>query len=340
SVTLTATSSPGCVVTLVVNPPVCTCPVVNPPVGTNRAICVGQPIPALTVTVGAGETADWYSAATGGTVLATGTLSYTPTGAGTFYAETRNIADNCKSATRTAVTLTVNPLPTLSLSGTATCAANLLTYSVSFTSNGTVTTSAGTISGNTVSGIPIATSVTLTATSSPGCVTTLLVTPPVCTCPVVNPPVGTNRAICVGQPIPALTVTVGAGETVDWFSGPTGSGVIILPNSLSYTPMGAGTFYAETRNIATNCKSLTRTAVTLTVNPLPTLSLTGSATCAPNLLTYSVSFTSNGTVTTSAGTISGNTVSGIPIATSVTLTATSSPGCVTTLLVTPPVCTC
>ncbi|TAF22711.1 MAG: hypothetical protein EAZ70_13675, partial [Runella slithyformis] len=277
-----------------------TCPFIPPPVGTNRAICVGQPIPALTVTVGAGQTVDWYTVPTGGSFLVSGSLSYTPAGAGTFYAETRNIADACTSSTRTAVSLTVNPLPTLSLSGTPTCAPNLFTYSVTFSSNGTVTASEGTIIGNTVSNITLGAALTLTATSSAGCVRTLVVNPPNCTCPVVNPPVGPNRAICVGQPIPALTVTVGAGETVDWYSAPTG-GSLLAATTLSYTPVGAGTFYAETRNIADGCKSSTRTAVSLTVSPLPTLSLNGTATCAPNLLTYSVSFTSNGTVTASAG---------------------------------------
>jgi hypothetical protein len=79
--------------------------------GGNKSICINQIIPPLTVTVGAGETADWYASSAGGTSLATGTLSYVPPAAGTYYAEARNIVAGCLSATRTAVILTIHPLP-------------------------------------------------------------------------------------------------------------------------------------------------------------------------------------------------------------------------------------
>jgi hypothetical protein len=81
--------------------------------GGNKERCTGQPVPPLTVTVGAGETADWYADASGGTALATATLSYTPAAAGTFYAEARNLSTGCRSTTRTAVTLTIHPLPSV-----------------------------------------------------------------------------------------------------------------------------------------------------------------------------------------------------------------------------------
>jgi len=81
--------------------------------GGNKTICSGQTIPSLTVTVGAGATADWYASATGGTPLASGILNYTPATAGTYYAEARNLAAGCLSASRTALTLTIHPLPTV-----------------------------------------------------------------------------------------------------------------------------------------------------------------------------------------------------------------------------------
>ncbi|GEM_PF-3973376 len=79
--------------------------------GGNQAICSGQTIPSLNVTVEAGATADWYASVTGGTPIATGTLSYTPAAAGTYYAEARNLAAGCLSSSRTAVTLTIHSLP-------------------------------------------------------------------------------------------------------------------------------------------------------------------------------------------------------------------------------------
>ncbi len=82
-----------------------------PTSGGDKVICANQMIPALIVTVGTGETADWYAGASGGIPLATGTLSYTPAAAGTYYAEARNIAGGCLSTSRTAVTLTIHALP-------------------------------------------------------------------------------------------------------------------------------------------------------------------------------------------------------------------------------------
>lgn len=78
-----------------------------PPVSLgDQTICAGELIPPLSVTVGAvGETVSWYTTATGGTPVAANTLVYTPTVAGTYYAEAHTAS--CKSDTRTAVTLTV-----------------------------------------------------------------------------------------------------------------------------------------------------------------------------------------------------------------------------------------
>ncbi len=170
--------------------------------GGNQIICANQPIPALTVTVGAGATADWYDAATGGNLLLSGSLSYTPTMAGTYYAEARNTTTGCRSTTRTAVTLTIHPNPSA-------------------------------------------------------------------------PSSGGNQTICTGDPIPALTVTVGAGETADWYDAAT-NGTLLQSGSLSYTPAMAGTYYAEARNTTTGCRSTTRTAVTLTINASNTISLTSA----------------------------------------------------------------
>ena len=60
----------------------------------------------------AGETVDWYSAETGGVLLRSGNLSYTPTAPGTYYAIARNIYDRlCKQYTYALLVVTMNPLP-------------------------------------------------------------------------------------------------------------------------------------------------------------------------------------------------------------------------------------
>ncbi|TAG64117.1 MAG: DUF11 domain-containing protein, partial [Runella slithyformis] len=215
----------------------------------------------------------WFSAATGGVAIATGTLSFTPTAAGTFYAETRNIADNCKSSTRTAVILTVNPLPTLTLNGSPACSVDLQTYSVTFSAvGGTVTASAGTISGNSVTGIPSNTNITLTITNATtGCRASAIVTAPNCSCPPANPVVLTpNAIVCIGDTIPTLRVSVSSNATADWYAAATG-GTALATGTTSYKPTGIAsvntTFYVSARGITQDCQSLSpgRVAVLVTV---------------------------------------------------------------------------
>lgn len=67
---------------------------------------------SISATPGAGETIDWYSTASGGSAVSTGSSSYTPAavnaGTYTFYAEARNTTTGCKSSSRTPVTLTIS----------------------------------------------------------------------------------------------------------------------------------------------------------------------------------------------------------------------------------------
>jgi hypothetical protein len=163
--------------------------------GGNKSYCAASALTALTATTAAGTAVDWYSAATGGTALLSNNTSYTPTAAGTYYAEARNTTTGCVSASRTVVTLTANPNP-------------------------------------------------------------------------AAPASGGNKSYCTGGTIPALTATVAAGQTVDWYTTATG-GSLLSGNSTSYTPTTAGTYYAEAKNTTTGCLSTSRTAISLTANSLP-----------------------------------------------------------------------
>jgi hypothetical protein len=101
--------------------------------GGNQSYCSNQSIPALKVIVGTGVTADWYAASSGATALAIGTMSYTPSSAGTFYAEARNTTTGCLSTTRTAVTLTMNGTLPVSVSIAASANPVFAGTSVTFT---------------------------------------------------------------------------------------------------------------------------------------------------------------------------------------------------------------
>ncbi len=69
--------------------------------------------PSLSVSVPNNVTANWYDAATGGTLLQASSSTYQPTTAGVYYAEASAILADCTSDTRTAVRLDIFPLPQL-----------------------------------------------------------------------------------------------------------------------------------------------------------------------------------------------------------------------------------
>ncbi len=80
----------------------------NEPVSNgNQSGCSGATIPTLSATVNANETVDWYDASTGGTLLLSGNTSYTPSGAGSYFAEARNTISGCISNSRTEIIVTL-----------------------------------------------------------------------------------------------------------------------------------------------------------------------------------------------------------------------------------------
>jgi hypothetical protein len=92
--------------------PDCNCPSVNPPVGSSQTFCEGDTSAKLTVVVGVGETADWYSAETGGTSWPRIHFPLNQPAAGTYWVQARKIdGSNCTSL-RIPLSLTYNPNPT------------------------------------------------------------------------------------------------------------------------------------------------------------------------------------------------------------------------------------
>ena len=256
----------------------------NPPTNDgNQAICVGQSIPDLTVSVNTGETVDWYSSASGGTPLESDALTYTPIGAGTFYAEARNTNTGCTSTSRTAVTLTINSNPNNPTSNgdkeicpNETIPALTATVNLGETVDWYSSASGGTpLESNNLTYTPTGagTFYAEARNTTTGCTSTsrTAVTFIIHTSPD-SPTSGGDKEICADDPIPSLSASVSSGETVDWYSSASG-GTPLESNNLTYTPTGAGTFYAETRNITTGCTSTSRTAVSLNIKPLHTLVL-------------------------------------------------------------------
>ena len=269
-----------------------------------------------------------WNVSAGGTITSGGgtgnnsvTVTWDNTGAQSVSVNYTN-GNGCTAAIATNYPVTVNPLPTMVIASPATCSLNLLTYSVSVTvSSGTVTSTSGAVShvGNlwTVSAVPTGTNIILTLTDAVSCATTLSITAPDCSCPVISAPLsGGDKEYCVGSSVPAITASVSSGITVDWYNVPSG-GTALATSTLSYTPASAGVYYAEARNSTTNCKSSTRTSITINSNPVTGATSftagattvcqdaadeTYTATAANNTsITYSVSPAGAGTISSSTG---------------------------------------
>ncbi|MCK0156597.1 T9SS type B sorting domain-containing protein [Cellulophaga sp. F20128] len=79
-----------------------------------------------------------------------------------------------------------------------------------------------------------------------------------------------NVDLCSNEPLQPLSVSVLPLQTVDWYTTATG-GTAIQENNPIFLATTPGTYYAEAKTIAAGCTSLTRTAVTLTITPVPVI---------------------------------------------------------------------
>ncbi len=223
----------------------------------------------------------WSTMATGSSITVSPNTTTTYSVAGTD-------ANGCINFTT--ATVTVNPLPNVTVNSAAICAGG----SVILTANNAVictwapNTGLSTTIGNSVSANPnVTTQYTVTGTDANGCVNSALSTLTVHPLPNVN----TNSAtICKGS---NTTLTATGANTYNWNPG-TG-----LSNSTSANPTAspnATTSYTVTGTDLNNCQD-TATA-TVTVNPLPLVSVNppNSSGCAP----VCVNFSNTGTTSANA----------------------------------------
>ncbi len=86
-----------------------------------------------------------------------------------------------------------------------------------------------------------------------------------------DPPVSNgDLSVCQNEPAPALRVSVEADEFVNWYDQESG-GILLASNTNNFFPVEAGTYYAEARKSDFDCAGSSRTAVRLTIFPLPDL---------------------------------------------------------------------
>ncbi len=347
NITVTLESAENCTRTETIIAPDCNCEPIVEPIGDNIFVCAGETIPPLSVSVELGLTANWYDTETGGTVLATNTTTYITNTAGTYYVEAFDPQTGCTSR-RKSIRLLINALPTYQ-EGNKICNINLNTYEVMVSSDAaTADSNIGTVINNgnetfTVKDIPNDLNVEITLTSSENCSRVEVITPADCDCGVINAPIGDDILVCSEETIPSLSVSVGTGLQVNWYSTETET-VSIATNSTTYMTNTAGTYYAEAIDPSTGCTS-SRTPIALVISSLPSYQ-EQTKDCSGDLNTYQVTIGSDAsTVLSSGGTVLNNdngtfTISDIPSATTVTLTLTNEANCTITELVTAPDCSC
>ncbi|MDI5950889.1 gliding motility-associated C-terminal domain-containing protein [Flavobacterium yafengii] len=255
------------------------------PTGASQTVCATSPIQTLTATatVASGESVVWYDALTGGNVVLDPSLS--ALGSITYYAESVKNATLCISNSRTAVTLTINSIPLVPLSGgdQTVCASSPITP---LTAAATVQPGESVVwydaatGGNVVPDPSLGALGTITyyaeaVNSLTSCVSTSRVAVTLTLNPRPIAPIsGGNQTVCATSPIQTLTATatVTSGESVVWYDALTGGNVVPDP---SLSALGSITYYAESVKNVTLCVSNSRTAVTLTINPIPLVPLSG-----------------------------------------------------------------
>jgi len=257
-------------------------PVVDPALDVNS--CAGTAV-AVNFTGTAGAIYSWTNSETaiGLAASGTGNISFSAANVGATTAGNIIVSPSLNGCigTSQSFNITIDPLPTITINAVS-CASDLLSYSIDLNSSGTtITSTAGNVMGSggnfTISGIPAGTNVTITSTiTATGCQSQQSVNAPNCNCPPVSAATGPNSpVICEGAPTPTLSVSTAPGSTVDWFATASG-GVPLLIGNTSYTPPGMLTpgvysFFAEARDVSSNCTSATRLEVTLTVNAVPSV---------------------------------------------------------------------
>ncbi|MBX7181104.1 MAG: hypothetical protein K1X82_03240 [Bacteroidia bacterium] len=264
------TSSPRVSVVATIN----TIPTIT---GTTPASACGTSSVALAATA-SGGTINWYSASTGGSSLGSGATFNTPSLATTTTYYVDATLGSCTSTSRTAVTATINPIPSISSATSASRCGNGTVNLTAAASTGTINwyaassggSSLGTGTTYTTPSLSTTTTYYVDATAS-GCTTgsRTAVTATVIAVPTIT--ASTPGSNC-GPGTVSLGATASVG-TVQWFAAASGGSALASGNSYT-TPLISTntTYYAGADN--SGCTTASRTAVLATIYTIPTVTAT------------------------------------------------------------------
>lgn len=284
----------------------CTAPSapVNTTSAANATVCAGNTT-MLTAT-GTG-TLSWFTGASGGSAIGTGTTVVTSStltaGTYTYYAE----AATCTvSAVRTAVSFTVNSLPTLTVNSGSLCSGQSFTIvpggAATYTYSG----------GSNVVTPSSTTTYSVTGTSAQGCLSsnTAISSVTVNVAPTLTVNSG---SLCSGQ---SFTIVPGGAATYTYSGGSN----VVTPSS--------NTTYSVTGTSSQGCLSANTAISSVTVNARPTV--TASSSSSVSCSGQTVTLTATGSATTYTWNTNSNALSIVvsPTVTSTyTLSGTNTQGC-------------
>jgi hypothetical protein len=246
---------------------------------SGNTVCEGA---AVTLTGGGADTYTWDNSVMDG-------VAFNPAATTTYNVTGTTTSTGCSAAAM--ITITVNPLPTVTAGSDA--AANTVCAGTAVTVTGsgadTYTWDNGVTDG--VAFTPAATTtynVTGTTTAT-GCSGSGMITINVNPLPAVTASSdASGNAVCAGS---SVTLTGGGADTYAWDNGAT--------DGVAVAPAGTTTYNVTGTETATGCTSTA--AITITVNPLPTVDL---ASFPGIYCIYS------GVITLPAGTPAGGTYTG------------------------------
>ena len=205
---------------------------------------------------------------------------------------------------------------------------NGTTYSVTFNSNGNVTASSGTISGNIVSDIAVGTNIVLIATSSNGCGTTMTVTSPAsCNNPPINcvtPTLSTGQGTCSGTGTYSFAFNASAGAIVTVSSGS------ISGNTVSGITVGTNVTLTATNGMCVTSMVVNSPIDCSSPCAIPMASFSAGI-CNGTTYSINISNPNNALITASVGTVTTTSINNIPVGTNVNITVQKA-GCSTQII--------
>ncbi len=335
-------------------------------VSGSASICAGSSTNLSVALTGTGPwTLTWEDGfVQGGISSSPATRTVSPSST-TTYAVTSVTDTNCVGSASGSATVTVNPVPSATITAPASAcsgatgltasvpdAGSGATYSWSIT-NGTITSGASTrtITFSAGASGTVQPSVTV---SVGGCPASSSKSISIAARPTAA--VSGSATICAGQSTPLSIVLTGTAPwMLNWSDGVQQTGIASSPATRTVSPSGTTTYSVTAVVDATSCTGTASGSATVTVNPSPNATITAPALTCPNATglvasvpdagagaTYAWTI-SNGTITSGTGTRSVTFSAGPtgPVGLGVTVTSNGCPsnGSASVTVYTPPTAT-